>query len=511
MPEFVKHPLIKLQTIERREYQETLAKKALTGNTLVVMPTALGKTMVAALAIAEVLEEDKDNKVLILAPTKPLVNQNYETLRSVLNLDDDAFVVLTGEVPRGKRENMFLDARIISATPQTIRNELRKKRLDLENVGLLVVDESHRSVSRYSYVDVARDYLKQARKPLILGLTASPSSKKVREICDNLSIQNIEIREEEDADVKPYIQEKEIERIYVKLPKEFEEIKYLLKMYYDFAFQKLKDMEIIHGSYIRRGDLIKLQKQLISRKIFPAIPYATALIKLEHALGLLETQGIFALEKYFSKLRRDGTRTSSMMMKSPNISKAMYLSEKLHKEKKDHPKLDVIKKIVESEFEENPDTRMIVFSNYRDSARKIVEELSSLENTRVVRFIGQASKEKDIGLSQDEQAEILNKFRNGGYNIIVCTSVGEEGLDIPSVDSVIFYEPVPSEIRKIQREGRTGRRRAGKIIILITKGTRDESYYWMAVRKEKKMHEVLENMKKDKTKVHQKKLDVFLE
>jgi len=140
-----------------------------------------------------------------------------------------------------------------------------------------------------------------------------------------------------------------------------------------------------------------------------------------------------------------------------------------------------------------------------------VDELDSLEKVKVVRFIGQASKGKDIGLSQDEQAEILNKFRNGGYNIIVCTSVGEEGLDIPSVDSVIFYEPVPSEIRKIQREGRTGRRRAGKVIILITKGTRDESYYWMAVRKEKKMHEVLEKMKKDKTRVHQKKLDMFLE
>lgn len=511
MPEFVKHPLIKPHSIERREYQEALAKKALTGNTLVVMPTALGKTMVAALAIAEVLEEDKDNKVLIMAPTKPLVNQHYETLKNVLNLDDDAFVVLTGEVPREKRKNMFLDARIISATPQTIRNELRRKRLNLENVRLLVVDESHRSVSRYSYVDVAKYYLKQARKPLILGLTASPSSKKVQEICDNLCIQNIEIREEEDADVKPYIQEKDVKRVYVKLPKEFEEIKSLLKMYYDFAFQKLKDMRIIHGSYIKRGDLIKLHKQLIARKIFPAIPHATALIKLEHAIGLLETQGIFALEKYFNKLRKDGTRTSKMMMKNSNISKAMELSGKLYKEKKEHPKLDILKNIVENEFKENPNTKIIVFSNYRDSARKIVDELESLEKVRVVRFIGQASKGKDIGLSQDEQAEILNKFRNGGYNIIVCTSVGEEGLDIPSVDSVIFYEPVPSEIRKIQREGRTGRRRAGKVIILITKGTRDESYYWMAVRKEKKMHEVLEKMKKDKTRVHQKKLDMFLE
>lgn len=507
--EFVKHPLIKENTIERREYQEEVAKKALKANTLVVMPTALGKTMIAVLAIANVLEEDKDNKVLFLAPTKPLVNQHYETLKGILELDDFEIGILTGETAEGKRKNTFLDARVLSATPQTIRNELRKNRLNLENVRLLIVDESHRSVRKYSYVEVAKTYLKQARNPLILGLTASPSAEKVEEICDNLFIKNIEIRSEEDEDVTPYIQEREFNKVYVNLPSEFEEIRGLLKGYYNVQFDKLKEMGFIYSASLSKRDLIKLQRHVLRDKIFPAITPATAMLKIQHAMELLETQGIFSLNSYFDKLKKQDLRTSKMLLKNPNILKAIELSEKLYAQKKEHPKLAKLKEILSEEFKSNPNTKAIVFSHFRESAQKIVEEL---EEFGAVRFVGQASKGKDIGLKQEEQAEILREFRKGVYNILVCTSVGEEGLDIPSVDLVIFYEPVPSEIRKIQRAGRTGRRRAGKVYILITKKTRDETYYWVSVRKEKKMHEVLERMKKDlKAKGTQEKLKSFLE
>lgn len=91
---------------------------------------------------------------------------------------------------------------------------------------------------------------------------------------------------------------------------------------------------------------------------------------------------------------------------------------------------------------------------------------------------------------------MLEEFSSGEFNVMVCTSVAEEGLDIPKVDVVIFYEPIPSAIRHIQRKGRTGRLEKGKVIILVTKGTRDEAYRWSAYRKEKKMYEILEDMKK---------------
>ena len=71
--------------------------------------------------------------------------------------------------------------------------------------------------------------------------------------------------------------------------------------------------------------------------------------------------------------------------------------------------------------------------------------------------------------------------------MLVATSVGEEGLDVPSTDMVIFYEAVPSEIRSIQRKGRTGRSGSGRIVVLVTKGTSDETYRWVSQARERAM------------------------
>ena len=83
----------------------------------------------------------------------------------------------------------------------------------------------------------------------------------------------------------------------------------------------------------------------------------------------------------------------------------------------------------------------------------------------------------------------------------MATSIGEEGLDIAETDTVIFYEPIPSEIRKIQRQGRTARTRTGKVLVMITKGTRDEAFYWSGYHKEQKMKKILYEMKNEQENV----------
>ena len=109
-------------------------------------------------------------------------------------------------------------------------------------------------------------------------------------------------------------------------------------------------------------------------------------------------------------------------------------------------------------------------------------------------------------MSQKEQKKMLDDFRNGMFNVLVATSIGEEGLDIPKVDLVVFYEPIPSAIRSIQRRGRTGRQEKGRVIILMVKGTRDEAYRWVAHHKEKKMHKnLLELRKKLNLSLYEKK------
>jgi ERCC4-related helicase len=94
--------------------------------------------------------------------------------------------------------------------------------------------------------------------------------------------------------------------------------------------------------------------------------------------------------------------------------------------------------------------KAIVFTQYRDTAQHIVDILNS-NGIKASRFVGQAKKQGDVGMKQEEQGQVLESFRKGEFSVLVATSIAEEGLDIPEVDLVIFYEPIPSEIRYIQR------------------------------------------------------------
>ncbi|GAH00496.1 unnamed protein product, partial [marine sediment metagenome] len=86
-----------------------------------------------------------------------------------------------------------------------------------------------------------------------------------------------------------------------------------------------------------------------------------------------------------------------------------------------------------------------------------------------------------------------DQFKQGVYNVLVSTNVGEEGLDIAECDLVVFYDVVASEIRLIQRKGRTARHRKGRVVILYCKGTHDEVYLRIALSKLKKMNVNLKN------------------
>ena len=134
----------------------------------------------------------------------------------------------------------------------------------------------------------------------------------------------------------------------------------------------------------------------------------------------------------------------------------------------------------------------MVFTQYRDSLEMIHQKLEK-EGIKSAKFFGQASRDGEKGLTQKEQKEIIKAFKIGEYDVLLSTSVAEEGIDIPAVDLVILYEPVPSEVRMIQRRGRTGRKRSGRVKVLITNGTRDEGYYWASVNKERRMkHQLID-------------------
>ena len=517
MAGYIEHALIKKGAIESRLYQEVLAARILDrGNSLVVAPTALGKTIIAVLLTAHLLKKNPDSKVLFLAPTKPLAVQHEKTFRKMTEIDEGKIALFTGTVSPAERKKLWKSASFISATPQTIENDLIQGRISMKDVGLCIFDEAHRAVQNYSYVFIANRYMKQRQNPLILALTASPGSEseKIQEVCKNLFVENIEIKTAEDIDVKPYTNEIEMDWIKVDLPPEFREIQKMLNDFMSEQVNFLKKIGLAKTANLRfysKRRMLELQSSIrgmlatrgkTQPSLYTAISKVAALLKVSHAQTLLETQGIPALNDYFERMKEKSSRSgASKALKSvlahEKIQRAVKITTDLHSKKVTHPKQKALEKLLQKQFIENPDSRVLVFNHYRDSIRNLVDCLENVPGVRAKRFIGQATKGNDKGMTQKEQIKVIKELEEGKYNTLIASSVAEEGLDIPAVDLVVFYEPVPSEIRTIQRRGRTGRLGKGRAVILMARNTRDEAYYWAANAKEKRMHSTLKFMRDD--------------
>ena len=524
MAHYIDHPLIKSNAIEARLYQQVLAADVLKkGNTMIVAPTALGKTIVATLVAADRLEKVKNSKILVLAPSKPLAIQHESTFKEFLTVPCSS---ITGAVKTDERVKRWGESQIICATPQTVESDLLKGRYSLKDVSLVVFDECHHGVGSYSYVYLASRYVKESKFNLILGLTASPGSdkEKIKEVCDNLYIQSIVVKTEEDNDVRPYFNPVAIDWVRVKMSSELEKIKTHVDKALKIRLKGLKNMGVIRTVSVNKLDILKARGRVQSaiarsvnpkKECFQAISILSAVINIQHSQELIETQGVVTFNKYVARLRKKKTKAAKSLIQDPNFGKAIYLAREAEKHGLEHPKLKKVTDIIKKELGQNGQTKLqsdryvkdadqksskiMVFTQYRDSLEMIHQKLEK-EGIKSAKFFGQASRDGEKGLTQKEQKEIIKAFKIGEYDVLLSTSVAEEGIDIPAVDLVILYEPVPSEVRMIQRRGRTGRKRSGRVKVLITNGTRDEGYYWASVNKERRMkhqlidHDVLEEL-----------------
>ena len=507
--------MVNIKNFTPRLYQETIMASCAKGNCLIILPTGLGKTKTAILAAAQRLNSFPNSKILFLTVTKPLAEQIYNEVKECMDIDENKIVLFTGYVAPKKREELWKKSIVIVSTPQCIENDIINNRIDLENVSLMIADEAHNAVKDYSYTWVAKQYHKKSRFPRIIGLTASPGSdlEKIQEVCKNLYIEEIEIRTDKDPDVKPYVYEIKIDWVKVDLPKVFLEVKTHLQDFLKDRLEKLKELEVLKRTnlnYINKTELLRLQAEIRGRvssgekdfTLWTAISVLAEIMKVSHGLELLETQGIIPLYNYMQKFNNDAASTKvkavKNIVKDLNFRSAFVKISKLYEDKVEHPKLIELQKIIDKEIKTNADKKIIVFNQYRDNAVDVVEKLNSIEGINAKLFVGQLKK-GGTGLSQKEQKAVLDEFRAGKFNVLVATSIGEQGLDIPHVGIVIFYEPIPSAIRQIQRRGRTGRHGEGKVIILMTKDTIDEGYRWSAHHKEKRMYRNLESLKKKLT------------
>jgi ERCC4-related helicase/ERCC4-type nuclease len=499
----VDHPFLTPNFIERRLYQIQLAGKAKTAHTLVCLPTGLGKTTVSLLVTAERLNE-LGGKSLFLAPTKPLVEQHAEFYREALEIEEEEIVVFTGEVRPDDRAALWDDARIVIATPQVVENDLVGGRVSLSDVTHLTFDECHRATGDYSYVYIAERYHQDANDPLVTGMSASPGGDEeaILEVCENIGITEVEVMTEEDADVANYTYDTEVEWKRIQVPEEIIEIRDGLNEVVKDRLEKLKELGVLSSARvdISRKELFgvrsELQKLIQNDQSegYTGMSVHAEVMKIKHAVEVVESKGVEALEAYFERLRNEArssgaSKASQRLVSEPKVREAIRRADEYDDL---HPKLSETRRLAIETLVDGGE-RVIVFTEYRDTAETLTEFLSQHIDAR--RFVGQGDKEGSSGMTQKEQKEVLDDFRAGEFEVLVSTSVAEEGLDVPEVDLVLFYEPVPTAIRSIQRKGRTGRQDEGRVVVLLAEDTRDEAYFWISRRREKEMESELRKLK----------------
>ncbi|MBI88334.1 MAG: hypothetical protein CMB67_04850 [Euryarchaeota archaeon] len=489
------HPSLVPGKVEARAYQLQAVDQALAGSTLLVLPTAAGKTAVAWMSIVERIQKNGDWG-LFVSPTVALSNQHLESARSVISkFDEWGAISLSGQQPAAKRANLWGGSSLVFATPQVVRNDAESGILNLENCSFLVLDEAHHCTGDHAMAEVAETYISQARDPLILATTASPGSRRqqVEEICRRLAIKKIHLRGPDDPMISEFLSELEVDEVLVEVP---EEIRILAEPFRIWQ-EGIVDNERRKGRYVLPGGITQAGLSNAMERAQSAIQnddpsgyrsssqIATAM-RLHHLINHLLCQGIAASRQFLGRMESEGDKSKSSK-DFLRDNRVRGLSERLSQMEEVHSKVSAVRRLVRSRIRRDPGSRVIVFANYRDTVGALDHALSGLEGAKSIQFIGQSSRGGSDGLSPKEQIARLEEFRSGEANVLVATSVGEEGLDIPSADLVIFYEPVSSEIRTIQRRGRTGRRRSGEVVVLIARGTRDEGAKDSSKRKEEFM------------------------
>ncbi|GLT75317.1 hypothetical protein SLA2020_470510 [Shorea laevis] len=485
--------------IPLRDYQFAITKTALFSNTLVALPTGLGKTLIAAVIMYNYFRWFPDGKIVFAAPSRPLVMQQIEACHNIVGIPQEWTIDMTGQISPTRRACFWKTKRVFFVTPQVLEKDIQSGTCLVKYLVCLVIDEAHRALGNYSYCVAVRELMTVPVQLRILALTATPGSKQqsIQKIIDNLQISTLEYRDESDHDVIPYVHNRTIELIEVALGKDAVEInKKLLDVIRPFVARLSAIGVLQNRDYQTLTPVDLLNSRDRFRQAPPSeLPHVKhgeveacfgVLITLYHIRKLLSSHGIRPAYEMLEEKLQNGAFLR-MMSKNEELMIAKLLMQQNLSHGAPSPKLSKMLEVLSDHFKTkgSQNSRVIIFSNFRGSVRDIMHALATVGDlVKATEFIGQSSGKALKGQSQKVQQAVLEKFRAGGYNVIVATSIGEEGLDIMEVDLVICFDANVSPLRMIQRMGRTGRKHDGRayfssltsLLVLACEGSEIKGY-----------------------------------
>ncbi|KAL4529744.1 hypothetical protein Ndes2526A_g04507 [Nannochloris sp. 'desiccata'] len=524
-PEAAQHWIYPLGVPER-EYQLSAISTALIQNTLVCLPTGLGKTLIAAVVMHNFSRWFPESKVVFVAPTKPLVSQQIEACRQFMGLSSEATAELTGRIKAEERKALWHDSerRAFFCTPQTFFNDVKLGVCPYDAVSCVVVDECHRCTGQSEIAQTLRLMRQKYKlKFRVLGLSATPGSSadQVQEVLTNLGAAAVHFRNEEDPDVSPYVYKKNTELVIVEPESEQSSPRTILlavlqrlvghlagaRFYFGPAnAERVTRINLLHAQNKAKeaaaagsGGVPSVQAQDWFRQ-------ATVLAAVRDSLdkyGILPTAALVR-----TKLNEERC-IKALYTKEPMFAHFVTKLESCSAAGGGGPRLAQLVGLLRKHFEgDGSPGGVIVFASLREGVQSIVDALK--QHAPLIRarsFVGQGSvcsgggsgwaggkstistisggrsksggggSNGGPGMNQKEQKDAIKGFANGQYNVLVATCIGEEGLDIPAVDLIICYDATASPTRAVQRRGRTGRHREGRVVYLLGAGREEEHYH----------------------------------
>uniref|UniRef100_A0AAV1U9C1 Fanconi anemia group M protein n=1 Tax=Peronospora matthiolae TaxID=2874970 RepID=A0AAV1U9C1_9STRA len=477
-----------------RDYQLTIAEKALYHNTLVALPTGLGKTLVAAVVMYNFYRWFPTGKIVFMAPTKPLVAQQIKACHEIMGIPLSDTAELQGNVPPTMRRVLWKSRRVFFCTPQSLQNDLNRGVCAAEKFVCIVVDEAHRATGNYAYCCVVQEIEAKTQFFRVLALSATPGTKfdVIQDVVTNLRISHIECRSADDSDVKKYTHVRQEEVVICRLGTHILEVKAKFMKCFTPIVQRL-----LRSNIIQYADPEKLTSWYVlqAREKFRKSPNYESnrsaesdlalLVSLLHAKSLLTGHGLSSFQDQITNWVEERKKGKMSWSKREMLHSSEFQSLELSLAatastdgSASHPKLIKLREVLLEHFKRRAagksNTRAIVFTQYRASVSEIVALLRPLAPLLNVQpFVGQGASGKakeNKGQSQKVQQDIVRRFRSGDYNVLVATCIAEEGLDIGEVDLIVSFDALTSPVRMIQRMGRTGRKRVGRVIILVTEG-----------------------------------------